>query len=409
MTQCLTQNGNVMSNPEPALRPGSERTSSAPRRITHVITGLQRGGAEVMLYRLLAAMDPSNFRAHVISLRGGGPMEADIRALGVAVDTIGMRGTLPTPREMSRLVRSLKSSAPDIVQTWMYHADLLGGIAARVALRVPVIWGLHNSTLEPSSTKLTTRVTARLNALASYWVPSAIISCSNASAAVHKRLGYASGKIVVIPNGFDLSAFRPIPDARQSICRELSLPPDVWLVGHFARFHPQKDHQNLCRAAALIAAQRGDIHFLLAGDGITSQNPTLNAWIAATGIADRFHLLGARTDMPRLTAALDLALMTSSFGEAFPLVLGEAMACEVPCVATDVGDAAELIGPTGMVVRPRDAEALAGAVLTMCSLPRDERVRRGRLARQRIARKLSIQVVADRYRALYESFDQPGP
>jgi glycosyltransferase involved in cell wall biosynthesis len=397
-----------MSSFEPALPPDTERTVSSPRRVTHVITGLQRGGAETMLYRLLVAMGSSAWRAHVVALRAGGPIEADIRGLGIAVDTIGMRGLVPTPREMSRLVRTVRVSAPDLVQTWMYHADLLGGIAARLTSRAPVIWGLHNSTLDPRSTKLTTRSTARLNALASHLIPSAIVSCSKASAAVHKRLGYASRKIVVIPNGFDLSTFRPNPDARQAVRQELGVPADARLIGHFARFHPQKDHQNLCRAGALIGAQRGDVHFLMAGDGVTSENPTLSTWVAATGIAERFHLLGERTDMTRLAAALDIALMTSSFGEAFPLVLGEAMACGIPCVATDVGDAAEIIGPTGIVVPPRDAEALAGAVLTMLALPRTELERRGVHARQRIEQELSIQVAAARYQALYESAGRTG-
>ena len=335
-------------------------------------------------------------------------MEAEMRGLGIAVDTIGMGGAVPTLPEMSRLVRTIKASAPDIVQTWMYHADLLGGIASRLASRAPVVWGLHNSTLDPGSTKLTTRLTARLSAVASHLIPAAIVSCSNASAAVHKRLGYASRRIVVIPNGFDLSTFRPNPEARQSVRQELGVPADARLIGHFARFHPQKDHQNLCRAAALIGAQRGNIHFLLAGEGITSSNPTLNAWIAATGIADRFHLLGERTDMTRLTGALDIALMTSSFGEAFPLVLGEAMACGIPCVATDVGDASEIIGPTGIVAPPRDAEALARAVLELLALPRSELHRRGSLARQRIEQSLSIQAVAARYQALYESVGKTG-
>lgn len=360
-----------------------------------------------MLHRLVGAMKPRGFISHVVSLRSAGPLASDLRALGTDVDELGIDGHLPTAGDVARLRRFLRRAAPDLVQTWMYHADLLGGLATRSALPVPIVWGLHNSTLDPVTTKRTTRWTARINALASHWLPAAIVSCSRASVAVHRRLGYAVRKMVVIPNGFDLEGFRPDAKARIAVRNELGLLPTHRLVGHFARFHPQKDHHSLCRAAAVIAANRADTHFLLAGKEIEPSNPVLGKWIAETGFPERFHLIGERRDIPRLTASLDLAVMSSSYGEAFPLVLGEAMACAVPCVATDVGDAAEMISGSGTVVRPKDPPALAQAVCDLLALNASQRERLGAEARARIQRSLSIAATAERYQQLYQSLLQP--
>jgi glycosyltransferase involved in cell wall biosynthesis len=373
-----------------------------PIRVAQVITGLDLGGAETMLLRLLGAVDRERFEPRVISLRGPGVIGPRIEALGIPVHSVGMTGALQGPAAIRRLVAHMRRAAPDLVHTWMYHADLLGGLVGRLICRVPVIWALHNSTLDPRQVKASTRLTVRLNALLSRRVPARIVSCSNAAAEVHLALGYPRDKLVTIPNGFDLAAFRPDPAARASVRAELALSPAAVLVGTFARFHPQKDHRNLCQAAALIAEQRHDVHFVLAGGGIDPSNATLSDWIKDTGLADRFHLLGERADVPRLTAALDLGVMASSFGEAFPLVIGEAMACEVPCVVTDVGDAAAMVADTGRVVPPRHPAALAAAALGLLGLDPSERAALGARARGRIEAELSLPAIAARYQALYE-------
>jgi glycosyltransferase involved in cell wall biosynthesis len=169
-----------------------------------------------------------------------------------------------------------------------------------------------------------------------------------------------------------------------------------------ARFDPQKDHQNFVRAAGRLASERPDLHFMLVGKGCDADNDRLAGWIAATGAAGRFHLLGLRTDVARLLAALDVAVLSSAFGEAFPLAVGEAMACAVPCVATDVGDTARIIGDTGRIVAPRDAPALAAAVLELLALSGAERAALGAAARERIEVRFSLPAVAARYAALYD-------
>jgi len=377
-------------------------------RVAEVITGLELGGAEMMLLRTLGALDPVRFAPEVIALRPLGPIAPRIMGLGIPVHSIGIRGALPTPAELARLWRLMRRLRPEIVHTWMYHADLLGGLVARVATRAPVIWALHNSTLDPDHVGAATRFVVRLNALLSSWMPAKIVACSRASMQVHESLGYPAEKLVLIPNGFDLTAFRPDRAAYCAVREELGIAQDVLLLGSFARFHPQKDHRTLCRAAGRIARRRGDVQFLLAGDGIEPHNTQLSAWIAETGVAERFHLLGARSDMHRLTAALDVALVSSAFGEAFPLVVGEAMACAVPCVVTDVGDAAFMVGDGGRIVPPRDPAAFANAVLELLGQSPQQRAALGQRARERIASEFELSAVVARYADLYDEVLKPS-
>lgn len=375
--------------------------TEVPRRLVHVITSLDRHGAQVMLYELLRATDPSRFRSAVISLSAPGPLQAAIEDLGVPVYSLGMSGGRPSPVGLMRLARRLRALRPDLVQTWMYHADLLGGLAARLMTSAPVVWGLHNSNLDPCTTKWTTRATVRACARLSRTVPRRILSCSQVAMRLHRDLGYDASRMVVIPNGFDLDAYRPDPGHYAAIRAELSIAPDATLVGMVARYHPQKDHRNFIAAAARVARHRPETWFVLAGEGVSDANQELGALIRATGVAERFRLLGPRTDIPRLTVAFDCAVTSAAFGEAFPLVIGEAMACGVPCVATNVGDSALMIGETGRLVPPGDPLALAAAIESVLSLPAEERRALGAAARHRIRTDYAMPAIAGRYQALY--------
>jgi len=388
---------------QPSLGGTAPAAASTPRRVAQVITGLERGGAELMLLRLLGALDRGRFAPEVLSLRPPGVIGARIEQLGIPVHSAEITGALPGPAGLRRCIRALSAMRPDLVHTWMYHADLLGGLVGRLWCRVPVIWALHNSTLDPRQVARTTRAVVRLNGLLSRVLPARIVSCSHTAAAVHRALGFPPRRMIVIPNGFDTASYQPDAAARAAVRAELGLPAQARLLGTFARFHPQKDHRTLCRAAGLAAAAGADLHVLLAGADMDPDNATLAGWIRESGVPERFHLLGERDDMPRLTAALDLAVMSSSFGEAFPLVVGEAMSCAVPCVVTDVGDAALMVGDTGRVVPPGDPRALAGAISALLGLSPGERAGLGAAARSRIERDYALPAVAARYEALYDA------
>jgi glycosyltransferase involved in cell wall biosynthesis len=374
--------------------------SRKPIAILCLITGLEYGGAEMMLYKFLSRMDKTRFTAQVISMIDLGPFSGRIQELGVPLLSLGMRRGSPNPTGLLRLVRWLRQNRPDVIQTWMYHADLMGGFAAKLAGGVPVAWNIRHTEFIAHDNRLTV-YTMRMCARLSKWLPTRIVCCSEASREVHTKLGYAAEKMVVIPNGMDLAAFRPEEAARDSVRKELNLSSDVVIIGIVGRFDPNKDHRNFIQAAALLRREGLNAHFLFCGDDMTWGNARLASWFDGTGIREHSHLLGHRDDMPRLTAAFDIACVSSS-SEGFPNVIGEAMSCEIPCVVTDVGDSALIVGQTGRVVPPRDSKALAAGLRELIDLGREGRRQIGRTARQRVKELYDLPDIVRRYENLYE-------
>ena len=369
-------------------------------RVLHLITGLPVGGTQTMLYKLLSRLDHSGFDAAVASLEAPGPMAAKISDLGVPVTSLHLRSGRLQPMRILEFVKWLRRGHFDVMQTWMYHADLVGGLAAKLAGGVPVAWGIRQSNLDPRHNKRSTLAVANACARLSRWLPGRIVCCSEVARAAHAKLGYAERKMTVIPNGFDPATFRPDPGARAAIGAELGLPESTLLIGHVARFDTQKDHRTFVKAAGLLARGAADVHFLLCGERVTDDNPDLAFWIRAEGIAERCHLLGLRQDMPRIHASLALEVC-SSVGEGFSNAVGEAMACGTPCVSTDVGDARELIGDTGRVVPAQDPVALADACAELLAAGAAGRAAMGSAARRRIDERFSLTSVVARYEDLY--------
>lgn len=371
-------------------------------RLVHIITGLKTGGAEMMLYKLLSQINRDKFDCHVISLTDDGVIGPKIQALGIPVFSVGMRNGLPDPIGFFRLVIQLKKHRPDIVQTWLYHADLLGGLAAKLIGVKKVIWNIRNSNLDADLNKWHTRMTARFCALLSNWLADGIICNSERAAQVHQSLGYKKALFHQIGNGFDLARFCPNVTAKSALCKQLEVPEETLLIGLVARFDPQKHHQNFIQAASYISKKFLNIRFVLVGKDIDHHNKQLQKWIEETGHSDLFLLLGERNDIPDINAALDIAC-SSSLGESFPNAIGEAMACGVPCVVTDVGDLSKLVGDTGFVVPTDDPEALANAIIELLIKPEVVRQNMGKLARQRIEKNFSILSIIREYEQLYLS------
>ena len=371
-----------------------------PIAVTHVVTGLGIGGAELMLLKVLSGVDRERFAPSVISLGDVGVVGARIRALGIPVDGVGLPPGAVTPRGLRRLGRLLRSRRPDIVQTWLYHADFLGGLMARVATDAAVIWGLRGAIDRERSKWHTVAVTdacARLSGR----VPDRILSCSNELVRLHVDWGYAPEPMTVIPNGFDVDRLRPDASAAAAVREELRLPADSLLVTLPGRYDPQKDHDTFARAAGRVARARGDVWFALCGNGIDSHNAELWGMLEREGLAERALLLGRRDDMPRLMAASDVVASSSAYGEGFSNVLGEAMACGTPTVSTNVGDAEIVVGDTGLVVPKRDPEALAAAIEDLLGREPASRAELGRAARERIVSHFALPSVVRRYEDLW--------
>jgi glycosyltransferase involved in cell wall biosynthesis len=370
-------------------------------KVMHVIPGLKVGGAETMLLKLMIASRDGRWEHEVVSMTDAGDVGPQMKRAGFVVHVLGMRNGVPNPMGLFELRKLFLERAPDIVQTWMYHADLLGGLAARWIGGIPVVWGIRQSDLQTE--KILKKFLARLvNPVLSYLIPHAIVCCAERGRQLHEEFGYSSAKMQVIPNGFDLSIFTPDPKKRAAARSFLGFSGDDLVVGMVARLHPMKDHRNFIRAAARVAAKVPHSRFLLCGAGATTQATELTEAIADTGLeASRFSLLGRRDDLDRIYPAMDLHVLSSRSVEGFPNVLGEAMACGVPCVATNMGDSALIVGDTGRIVPPRDPGALADAIVELLGMPEEARDRLGRAARQRIEERFSIETIAARYRALY--------
>jgi glycosyltransferase involved in cell wall biosynthesis len=265
-----------------------------------------------------------------------------------------------------------------------------------------VVWGVHHSDHVKALTKRTTLLTVGACARFSRWVPEWIVLCSEHSRKLYGEHGFAAEKMQVIPNGFDTTRFRPDAAARVEVRKELGIRPDAPVVGLVARYDPFKDHAGFCRAAALVAKARPDARFVMCGRGVDGGNRALVSLIGALGIEDHCRLLGPRNDVPRVLAALDV-LASSSVSEAFPLAVGEAMACGVPCVATDVGDSALMLGPAGRIVPAGDTLALAEGLNEVLGMDVAERARLGEIGRRRVREMFDLDAVTRRYEALYET------
>lgn len=367
-------------------------------RPAFIITGLALGGAESVLYRLLECSSLAQDSV-VISLGSGGIFAPRLRELGVTVYELGMSKGRPDLFVPFKIARILRDNQIDVVSTWMYHADLIGGLGARL-VRIPVIWGIRNSTLSRQHTSLATRSIAALNAVVSKWLPTWIISCSVRAREIHEKLGYAPRKFRVIPNGVDVNKFKPDAVARDEVRNELGLDRSAPLVGLIARFDPQKNHQGFLNAFARVAAQVPTAHAVLVGGGTTVDNAELVRWIEEAGSCGHVHLLGPRQDIARIAAALDVSVLSSTYGEAFPSVLAESMSCGVPCVATDVGDASLIVGEVGAIVAVGDMAQLAEEICRVLLADEYQKRRLADAARSRIVENYGLPAMVEKFETL---------
>lgn len=375
----------------------------AARRVTHVITHLQAGGAERMLLKLLASMDTSRYTSRVVSLMGEGTIAAPLRKLGIPVDAMGCRRGIPSLAALNRLRRILRDDPPDVLQGWMYHGNLAAQIGRTMAgLTCPLIWNVRHTPGEFDEENVRTSAAVWLSARLSSRV-TAIVYNSSRSAERHEQLGFVKRSRKLIHNGFDLMQFAPRPEARAELRNELGFPETALLIGHIAHFSPMKDHATFLAAADRVAKTHPEARFVLAGMGVDDSNETLAGQVATYGLGDRVRLLGERRDVHRWLPALDIVVSSSAFGEGFMNVIGEAMACGVPCVVSDVGESAHIVGDTGITVPPRRPSELAeGITRILCESPQ-ARAGRGDRARARIAQNFSLQSIADEYQELYDA------
>lgn len=375
-------------------------------KVVHVITCLDQGGAEAVLYRLATSPSADSSVHTVISLQGLGFYGPRLAKHNVRVYTLDMpKGKVSLPG-LVRLYRLMRRLRPDVVQTWMYHSDLIGGVIARLAGIRNVVWGVRHANLDKDKNSRLTLLVARVCAALSRRVPRKIVCCSERTSVVHEAAGYDASRFALIANGYDLSRFRPDPVARARIRDEWAIVSERIVLGCVARWDVQKDHPNLLGALAIMVKAGFDGLCVLVGPGMTDANAQLVALIDQLGVGQHVRLLGPRDDVPAVMNAFDVNVLSSS-GEAFPNVLAEAMACGVPSVTTDVGDAAMIVGDTGWVVEPQNSAALAkGIAQAIEEVAGANHALRAVRCRRRVEQEFQLSKMVGAYEAVWSSGKQ---
>jgi len=371
------------------------------RRVLHIITTLDNGGAERALYNLIVGGLASTDEHFILSLRDEGKYGQLLSEEGIPVFSLGMKQSIPGIRIINRLRIVIRKVQPDIIQGWMYHGNLASIIAKMMfTRRSVVVWNIRQSLYDLTTEKIMTQYIIKIARFISGSVDK-ILYNSQLSRQQHEDFGFNKKSAEVIPNGFDSKRLLPNKTIAREQRRVLGIPKDALIIGHIARFHPMKDHVTFLNAAVRVAKEATNVWFVFIGYGVTSDNSFLNNKVPES-FKERFLFLGDRDDVTDLMQILDLSCL-SSWSEAFPNVLGEAMALGKPCVATDVGDCADIIGDIGFIVPSKDEKAMAEALLAFIFKSKEQRDQMGMAARERIEKKYALPKIVNQYKMLYEN------
>ena len=370
-------------------------------RLTHIITGLNTGGAEMMLLKLTKSMNKNLFEITIISLSSKGILNNEFKKIGIKVNYCNIK-FLRLFSGVISLYKFLKKSKPDIVQTWLYHSDFLGGIVAYFIGVKNIVWNIRGSYIGLKLNKFHTFFIIYINGFLSKFIPKFIVSNSYECINIFSSIGYKRDIFKFIPNGFDTQKFSPNIKIRNNFRKEIKIPSNAKLIGYIARFDAQKNHYGFIKIASIIKSKFPNAYFLLAGSGIDYNNEVLIDWIDKFNLKSSFRLLGCRDDINKINSALDLYLSPSN-GEGFPNSIGEAMSCGVPCIATDVGDCKKIINNNNLITKVDDLTDFTNKTLIALNWNKKEIKNQSFLARERIKKLYSIEKVKDQYEEFYKS------
>lgn len=371
-------------------------------KVVHIITGLGDGGAEGVLTRLCLGSKRADHV--VVSMMDDGKYGELLRNEGVKLYTLDMKQGKFSLSSFWRLIRILKAEKPEVVQTWMYHADLIGGMAGKLTGVKRIFWGIRHSTLDAKHSKKSTILVARICALLSRWVPSGIVCCAEQAAAVHQTIGYCRSKLTVVPNGIDLSRFRSNEASRSSIREEFGIDQKTFLIGMVARANPQKNHEGLLQALSRFKEHFDNFQCLLVGRDVANDNAPLVKLTKELGLTENVILAGQRKDVEGLMNALDLHVLSSRFGEGFPNVVAEAMACQTVSIATDVGDSRLIVGDGRLCCEADNPSELSSLFLEMArTWSTEPEVWEGMRikARERVESRFSVETMIENYESVW--------
>lgn len=370
-------------------------------RIVLLVRSLERGGAQRQLVALAGGLSARGHVVTTVPFYTDGPLVRPLREAGLRCMPLDKRGRWDLASFASRFVRLLRDQRPDVVYSFLVDANLAGLISKVVGPQTKLVWSIRASNMDLSHYGHLSRLVFFLTRPASRGAD-LIISNSVAGRQFHASLGYPAGRIRVVPNGIDTVCFAPDRDSGLRLRRGWGVEDDDVLVGVVARLDPMKDHPTFLNAASRLARRRPQVRYVCVGGGPADYARALEVRATELGIRDRIVWAGEVGDMPTVYNAVDVLCLPSRFGEGFPNVVGEAMACGVPCVATDVGDSRRIIGDAGLVVQPGNPVALAHAIDTLAGeLPHN---RASLAARSRAAiSPFSVERMIDETARLLES------
>lgn len=364
-------------------------------KLVHAIISLETGGAEGMLARLVQESSKNpQIKQSIITLKGEGSIGHQLRMKGFDVISLDMKSFLNFPIAIYKLIKLFKVLRPNAIFTWMYHADLLCGVAAYLSGVKNIIWGIRNTEIPQKSFSITFAVVKICSKL-SFYIPNKIVCCAESAKLAHTKLGFCSSKMVVVPNGYDLSLFNPSSNLRGRIRSDLGFDENHLVVGIVGRYDPLKDFKNFINAASLVSKDFDNVKFLMVGRGLDYSNIELCSWIANCNDPKSFILMGEATPH-ELYAAMDVYCLSSK-AEGFPNVVAEAMSMCIPCVVTNVGDASRIVEDSGIVVKSKDHFALYKGLSYILAMDKNNRESLGTQARELIKSKYDIKKIQQNF------------
>lgn len=362
-----------------------------PRTILFLIRSLNRGGAERQLVVLAKGLVRRGHSIAVMVFFGGGVYETELVEAGVHVINLGKNGRWDIVPFLNRLVCLLRKERPAVLHSYLAVPNILAAVLKPLLRGTRIVWGVRASNMDLSRYDWLACFSYALERCLARFAD-LIIANSRAGATYAIQHGFPARRVVVIANGIDTERFRFDPQGRGRIRAGWQIREDALLIGLVARLDPMKDHAMFLQAASLLADKFPNLRFVCVGSGAPNYLENLKQMAASLDLGGRMIWTGARDDMPVVYSALDIAA-SSSFGEGFSNTVAEAMACGVPCVVTDVGDSALVVGNTGSVVAPGDPQALADALMHLIALPAEQRLTLGAHARDRIVAKFGVEAL----------------
>ena len=371
-------------------------------KIIHIINNLSTGGAERMLFNLISCIHMNSFDISVFSLQGKGELSVEIEKLGIPIFYFGIFRKRDFVFKFLKLMLAIIKFKPDLVQTWLYQSNIIGGVATKIVSSSKIIWSLHATILKPGLTKKSTKFIIKLSSILSGFIPDKIICCSHSSYNDHKVIGFKENKMIVIPNGINTTEYNFTNSNEFYLNSKLNIINEkVKYIGMVGRYHKMKRHDIFFHAAKIVSDKYPFLRFIICGYKINKTNQVLMKLINSFEIGTKIYLLDNITTMPELYSSLDVLVTTSSYGEAFPLTICEAMACKIPVLSTDVGDSAYIINDLNMIIPINEPILLAEKIEKIILLDTMSLNKIGEKNRTRIKNLFDINEVAKLYKNQY--------